>query len=268
MLLENKKEIIAIEVRKNASSLPPMPFFEAIKKISNNAKHCEVYLAIPGTPTSKIISVLKKYGIGIITLDEGKISFLLKSKEFSKKKTANDVKHKQKSQIFVYPSSRQRKNSEVTSKTLEERKRIYQIVKDFRETNLIPIFTKEIETDSSGGTKFREKMKKGVEESHIFIGVIKNPYSKQVEFEFKLAIERKRRLQILILRYEGKLQSELEEKESIHRQTKLVKRVENNGVVHLPYHNLNQFEIILRRNLMQIINKLYRKQNLPSPFDK
>lgn len=259
---EKKNEAIAVEFRKN-DNIPDI-FIERINKIKKFSKKLTIYLIFQKKPRNSTISLLKDIGIGIMVFHEKRFYYLSSSRDFSRKKAIpkkkRRIKEKPMHQIFVYPSSKQ---YEQDGKSIcKERNIICKIIRNFNQTHGIAIHPKLVECDMRNDRKFKLKITKNLKESHIFIGVIREMYSKYVEYEMRKVFSYIDDMNLILILKKNMISDDIDDKE---KQTKLIKFVQSK-TSHIPYSNLNDFESQVSNKLIKMIDLLYKKNRSKSPF--
>lgn len=264
LFAENKKEAVAIEIRKNDNI--PQIFIDRIKAINTYKKKLNIFIVFDKKPRDSSISILKSLGLGVIIFKNNKLYPLFFSKDFSskksKKKKVTKKRKKRKTKdmhkITVFVSSKQYEPDKKT--TLKERKKICKVIKDIQRRHEIPIFARLVENDIRDNKKFKRKITKNMKECHICICALNESYSEFIEHEFKKALQIIKNKKLILA-----LKKEMKPIEIEPQQSKLIKYVEKH-TSHVPYSSLTDFEDQLHSNLLKMIDLLYSKYGCKSPF--
>lgn len=264
-IASNKNELIAVELRKN-TEMPSETFFLKLHEIRKQKKKLEIYIAFEEFPPTKVITKLQREGIGVLLIEKNKVDYLQRSRNFSQTAVKRKLPTPPKTmyQILVFPSSILRKNRTQNLPPLRERKIIIKIIKDMALMG-ISIYPNPVELDPKGGNDFRRKELEKIKESHLFIGVLRGPYSKDVDYEFKKALEIKKIEFCFILSHQSRKRDENWRADK--KQDSLVKFVEKKGVAHIPYENLKEFETLVQKQLHKMVRRLYAVHHCSFPLD-
>lgn len=273
LIAEKESEVKAIEIRKG--KIVPEFVIKKISQITEFPKKLKIYLAFDAEPTKSTVRLLKNNSIGLILLQNKKIYNVFDSRDFSKKPKKKKPKKEEEPfrpmhEIWVYPATYQ---YEKDGKTMnKEREKICRIVEKYQKKG-IPIFVRLVEDDMKDENKFKRKIVRNLNESHIFIGSIGKKFSKYVKFEIEKAFDIiKDKMLILIMKKDMTL-DEIEEDEldTIQRNLKRSKQLELIDFVqgktsHPPYSSIDQFEEKVDNFIMKCIDRLFSKNKSKSPF--
>jgi len=253
LFVKKDKSTYAIEIRRKNDS-PPDIFFERVishvKKIKT-----KIFVAFEDLPSKEVIRTLKKAGLGTIFFQNNVPSFVYPYVEKKSRKKINNMH-----QIFVFPSSRERDSS---GSYLAERCKIGEIVRELYDLE-IPIHVKLVEDDWKT-TNFYKTMRESINVSHLFIGVIRGPFSKHLNYEFNRALKLIGQNYCLFLTCEIK---GIEDKWRNDCEWKgLLKKIEKRSK-HIPYHSLRDFETKVRKFLFVKTKELYSIAKCEYPLDK
>lgn len=259
---ESKNNAVGLEYRKdeNISDL----FLENILSIKKFFKKLLIYIIYERKPQRSTIDTLSQNGIGIMIFKNNTLFILQDSKDFSKEKVKKTKKEiKTMHQFYLYPASCQYE----TPKRIpcKERQLIHEIVSDFNRRNTVPIHVKRPEKDKRFGKDFKKSMRVNIDESKIFIAVLKEEYSENVEYEIRKAAKniKEKRLNKKLTLF---LRRDIPETKFDKKQLKLIKFVETIDK-HLPYSNKEDFKDVLIQNLIGMINLMYHKEKIKSPLE-
>lgn len=173
-------------------------------------------------------------------------------------------------QIIVYPSSKQ---FETDGKTIcKERSIICKLV-NRHQRNEIPIKCALPEQDTRGGKNFKKKILINLRESNIFIAAINTRYSEFIDYEINNVFDIIKDENLIHIRKKNMRDDEIE-KEEINiqkrkskrdKQLKLIAFVESRQQ-HLPYSSLKEFEAEIDKNLLKMIDRLYKQNGVKFPY--
>ena len=276
IIAENNKEMVAIEYRRNDTILDV--FIQRINKIRDYPKKLKIFFLFEKAPRPSTLTLLKKHKIGILLIDNGKVYYLLDSKDFSKKhQKKKEVIKEQKSskvkymhQIIVYPSSKQ---YESDGKTIcKERDIICKVVRRYQRKG-IPIKCTLVEDDPRGGKNFRKKILINLKETHIFIAAVNIKYSDYVNFEIKKVFDFIPDENLIHILKKNMSNDEIENDEvdirkrdyKRKKQLELISFVQSK-TQHFPYSGLKDFESKVDDALVKMIDLLHKRNGSKSPF--
>lgn len=269
LVAESSDKVLALEYRRNDKI--PDSFLERMQNIKRYKKRLFIYLIFDKRPRETSISLLNKFGIGVMIFQNNKLYSLSDSKDFSKssesktvsrirtnkKKQKKVVKEKTMHQIWVYACSKLYETDDRTP--CKERIIIHRVINRFKKMK-VPIECVLVEDDMSYGKKFRKKMLEKLKTCHIFIGAINERYGSNIEYEIKTIFRMKNdNWLILILKKNMKL-DELDK-----RQSRLIDYIEKQ-TGHIPYNNFKEFEENVQSNLFKMINRLYGLNKSKPPY--
>ena len=250
---------IAILVRRTEDDIPDI-FIQKIASTRSRLGKLEIFIVFLNKPQKSTIDKIALYGIGVMVLRRLELNVLSHSRNFSAKiqKVSGIKKAKQPTKMSVYPSSHQ---------SDKERKIITDIISQVNKSFQVPIFTYLLEDHREREIQgLRKDMKDGINDTDIFIGIIKKEDSKAVRFEFKTAFllldGRKMKTHQLII-----FVQDMPERSRDKNLVKLIDEIKRRkDLKYLSYYNLQDFETKARGEIYREIARLYKLMNLDSPF--